>query len=186
MESVSSRRDFLARIGGLWMAANLPLVLSLGARAREAAARGGAFSTFAESEARAFEAVAAQILPSGGLPGAREAGAVYFADGALGTFFADQLPDMRLGLAELDQRARSMGGAAFAGLDDEHQKTLLHELEPTALFQGIWMLTMMGVFAEPSYGGNREDAAQQLLGITRAPTYQPPFGYYDAGKGAED
>jgi hypothetical protein len=186
VESVSSRRDFLAQVGGLWMAAHLPLVLSLGARAREAAARGRAFTTFAESEARAFEAVAAQILPSGGLPGAREAGAVHFADGALGSFFADQLPDLRLGLADLDQRARSMGGAPFAELDDEHQKALLHELEPTPLFQGIWMLTIMGTFAEPSYGGNRDGAAQQLLGITRAPSYQPPFGYYDARKRADD
>jgi len=66
------------------------------------------------------------------------------------------------------------------------RKILLHELEPTPVFQGIWMLTVMGVFAEPRYGGNREGAAQRLLGITRAPTYQPPFGYYDARTGADD
>jgi hypothetical protein len=111
---------------------------------------------------------------------------VHFADGALGSFFADQLPDIRLGLADLDQRARGMGGAPFAELDDEHQKTLLHELEPTPLFQGIWMLTIIGTFAEPAYGGNREGAGQQLLGMVRAPSYQPPFGYYDARKGDDD
>jgi gluconate 2-dehydrogenase gamma chain len=186
VKSVSSRRDFLAQFGGLWLAANLPLLRSLGARAREAAATGGAFTTLAESEARAFEAVAAQIFPSGRLPGAREAGAVYFADGALGSFFADQLTDMQRGLADLDRRAHALGGRPFAELDDARQKILLHELEPTPVFQGIWMLTVMGVFAEPRYGGNREGAAQRLLGITRAPTYQPPFGYYDARTGADD
>lgn len=186
MDPVSSRRAFLAQVGGAWLAANLPLVLTLSAHAREAAAQGRPFGTLAEAEARAFEAVAAQILPSGGLPGAREAGVVHFADGALGSFFADQLPDIRLGLADLDQRARGMGGAPFAELDDEHQKTLLHELEPTPLFQGIWMLTIIGTFAEPAYGGNRDGAGQQLLGMVRAPSYQPPFGYYDARKGDDD
>ena len=180
MEPLSSRREFLAQLGGTWMAAYLPLVLSIGERARAAAATGAPFTTLTPGEARTLEAVAAQILPSDELPGAREAGVAYFADAALGTFFADQLPGLRSGLADLDRQAQATGATDFAALDDASQQALVKELEPTPLFQGIWMLTVMGTFAEPSYGGNRDGTAGKVLGIARAPSYRPPFGYYDA------
>jgi hypothetical protein len=177
---VSSRRAFLAQLGGTWMAAYLPLVLSLGERARTAAANRDPFTTLTPGEARTLEAVAAQILPSDQLPGAREAGVAYFADAALATFFADQLSGLRTGLAELNHQAEGVGAADFATLDDTRQQALVTQIEPTPLFQGIWMLTVLGTFAEPSYGGNRDGAAGKLLGIARAPSYRPPFGYYDA------
>jgi len=180
VEPVSSRREFLAQLGGTWVAAYLPLVLSLGERARAAAANGAPFTTLTPGEARTLEAVAAQILPSDELPGAREAGVTYFADAALATFFADQLPGLRTGLAELDRQAQAAGAADFAALDETRQQAFVRQLEPTPLFQGIWMLTVLGTFAEPSYGGNRDGAAGKLLGIARAPSYRPPFGYYDA------
>lgn len=180
MESVSSRREFLAQLGGTWMAAYLPLVLSLGDRARAAAASRAPFTTLTPGEARTLEAVAAQILPSDELPGAREAGVAYFADAALATFFADQLPGLRTGLAELDRQAQATGATDFAELDDPGQQALVKQLEPTPLFQGIWMLTVMGTFAAPSYGGDRDGAGEKVLGIARAPSYRPPFGYYDA------
>ena len=68
----------------------------------------------------------------------------------------------------------------FAELDDPGQQALVKQLEPTPLFQGIWMLTVMGTFAAPSYGGDRDGAGEKVLGIARAPSYRPPFGYYDA------
>jgi gluconate 2-dehydrogenase gamma chain len=184
VEPLSSRREFLVQLGGMWMAAYLPLMLSTGERARAAAATGAPFTTLTPGEARTLEAVAAQILPSDELPGAREAGMAYFADAALATFFADQLPGLRTGLAELDRQAQATGAADFAALDDTGQQALVKQLEPTPLFQGIWLLTVMGTFAEPSYGGNRDGAGGRLLDIARAPSYQPPFGYYDAHAGA--
>jgi gluconate 2-dehydrogenase gamma chain len=180
VEPTSSRRAFLTQLGGMWLAVNLPLVISVADRARAAAARGDGFTTLSDAEARTFGAVAEQILPSGDLPGAREAGVVYFADLALGSFFADQLPDLRGGLAAIDGQARSRGGASFAELGDADQQAVMRQLEALPLFQGIWTLTIMGTFAEPRYGGNRDAAAARLLGFTRAPTYQPPFGFYDA------
>lgn len=180
MEPLSSRREFLAQLGGMYAAAYLPLVLSIGERARAAAATGAPLTTLTSGEARTLEAFAAQILPSDELPGAREAGVAYFADAALATFLADQLPGLRTGLAELDRQAQAAGASDFAALDDARQQALVKQLEPTPLFQGIWMLTVMGTFAEPSYGGNRDGAAGKLLGVARAPSYRPPFGYYDA------
>lgn len=185
MDFASSRRDFLASMGSsAWVAANLPMLSSLSAWARGAAARSEPFTTFTADEARAFEAVAAQILPSGDLPGAREAGAVYFADRALGSFFGGMLPGVKQALADVDQRARKSGGD-FADLDDPHQKIVMGEIEQTPGFQTLWMLTITGVFAEPRYGGNRNGSAEELLDITHAPSYQPPFGYYDSNAGVD-
>jgi len=49
------------------------------------------------------EALTTQIIPSGGAPGAREAGVVYFIDRALATFDADKKESYRRGLARVRQ-----------------------------------------------------------------------------------
>jgi hypothetical protein len=41
------------------------------------------------------------------------------------------------------------------------------------------LLTVAGVFADASYGGNRNGVGSSLLAVEHAPTYQPPFGFYD-------
>ncbi len=51
------------------------------------------------AEAADVEAVAAQIVPTDDSPGAREAGAVYFIDRALSTFFSQLAGDYRAQLA---------------------------------------------------------------------------------------
>ncbi len=40
--------------------------------------------------------------------------------------------------------------------------------------------TIVGTFALPAYGGNRDHLGWHMLGLTHQPVYQPPFGYYDA------
>ena len=41
-------------------------------------------------------------------------------------------------------------------------------------------LTLAGVFADPSYGGNRNGIGFQILDMKHQAAFQPPFGYYDA------
>jgi gluconate 2-dehydrogenase gamma chain len=42
-------------------------------------------------------------------------------------------------------------------------------------------LTVAGMFALPSYGGNRDHIGWKLLGFTHQHVWAPPFGFYDAG-----
>lgn len=130
-------------------------------------------------------AFAALILPSDGdLPGAEEAGAVYFIDRALAGPFADMLPPIRAGLAELDRRASAEGAESFAELAEDRQQAHMRELEQEEFFFPARMLTVMGVFADPVHGGNRGGAGWSILAIDHAAAYEPPFGHYDAPGGA--
>ena len=40
--------------------------------------------------------------------------------------------------------------------------------------------TIVGTFALPSWGGNRDYAGWHLLGLEHQMRFQAPFGYYDA------
>lgn len=180
----SSRRDFLATSSssalGAWIAFNLSDIRAVAAYAARARAQRQAFETLRPDEARDLEAIAAQIFPSDETPGAREAGVIYFLDRALGTFSAGLLEPTRTGLADIRARARERRGAAsFAELDDAAQVALLREIEQTPFFGGVRFLTIAGMFADPSHGGNRDTVGWQLLGMEMRSAFQPPFGYYD-------
>jgi hypothetical protein len=41
------------------------------------------------------------------------------------------------------------------------------------------MLTVIGMFTMPAYGGNRGGAGWKLLGFEDSHAFHPPFGYYD-------
>lgn len=190
MSEQPNRRDFLsssAMAGAGWLALNSGLLAALSACAREDAANGAPFTTLSTAEGRTMRAFAARILPSGdGLPGAEEAGAVHFVDRALETFFAGMHPLISDGMAALDGRAGSASPAAasFADLDEEAQIAVMRELEQEPWFGAARFLVLSGVFADPSYGGNRDGVGFTLLGIERAPSFAPPFGHYDAEGGA--
>ncbi len=156
--------------------------MALSQTARRAAARGDPFTTLTAAEARAMSAFAAQILPSGELPGAADAGVIYFVDQGLGTHFANMLEPIRAGLADLDARARVANppGPDFAGLSSDGQVVVMRAVETTPFFFTARMLTIMGMFSDPSYGGNRDGAGWRLLDAAHQGSYQPPFGYYDA------
>jgi len=130
----------------------------------------------------ALEAMAARILPAvDGRPGAREAGAIQFIDRALGTFNAQQKTRYVDGVADLNRRAAAKApGAPFASLTAAQQDDLLREIEKTPFFQAVWFDTIVGTFGLPTWGGNRDYAGWHLLGFEHQPSYQPPFGYYDA------
>jgi hypothetical protein len=183
--STPDRREFLAAsmhaFGGAWLALLLPEIEAAGAFARLAAARGEPLATFTPAEARTFEAAAATIFPDDDTPGAVAAGVVHFADRALGTFLSQALEDVRAGLRDLDARARGTAGAAsFADLPAEARAGVFREFEATPHFFNMRLLSVAGMFSDPSHGGNRDGAGWRLLRIEHAPLYQPPFGYYDA------
>ena len=141
-----------------------------------------AFATLTPDEARELGAIAERIMPTTSTPGAREAGVIYFIDKALGTFEKQELPAMRKGLAELRTQVskRHRGVTSFAALPAVQQDALLTDIEKTEFFLGMHFLTMVGMFANPSYGGNRGGIGWKLLGFDPRATYSPPFGYYDA------
>ena len=133
------------------------------------------------AEAADVEAVAAQIIPTDETPGAREAGAVYFIDRALATFLSQLASDYRAHLAEFQAafRARHPGAASFASLSFEQQHEYLTTVDRTPFFDTTRLLTLLGMFSMPRYGGNRDGVGWKLIGFEVRHAFQPPFGYYD-------
>jgi gluconate 2-dehydrogenase gamma chain len=190
------RRQFLvvaAAVSGTgWLAVNAPAVLAAAEAAGQARRAGGSWKHLEESEARTLGAVADQIIPPDDLPGAVDAGVLYFIDAALGGFLAGSEALLRDGAADLDRRASSAGDAAgsFADLPFAAQTATLSDIESTPFFRQMIFLTHCGMFAMPSWGGNRDQAGWKLLGFDSRHAWEPPFGYYDAPaaaqKGADD
>lgn len=187
MSEFQDRRTFLralAAAGVAWAAVDLVEVeQALAWAARQA--RGGAppvFSILTPAEAAAIEALTSRILPSDdGSPGAREAGVVSFIDRSLATFNAGQKQLYRDGLRDLNQRAARQGKAGgFAALPPERQDQLLAEVEKTPFFQSVRVDTIVGAFALPTWGGNRDHLGWRIIGLSHQPAFQAPFGYYDA------
>lgn len=190
MSDLHNRRTFLraaAAAGAAWAASDLLHVEeALAWAAQHAAAtdqKSVRFSALTPSQANAITAMSERILPSvDGRPGAREAGVVYFVDRSLATFNSEKKPFYVDGIADLNSRvaSRSNGVAEFAALAAKEQDELLREIETTPSFQAVRFDTIVGVFALPTWGGNRDYAGWHMLGMTHQGRYDPPFGYYDA------
>jgi hypothetical protein len=88
-------------------------------------------------ESADIEAVASQIIPSDDSPGAREAGVVYFIDGALATFLSQLAGDYRAQLASFQAgfHKRHPSAASFASLTSELQIECLKEVDQTPFLQ---------------------------------------------------
>lgn len=200
----TARREFLLRSGGAaaaaWLSAQWPSILSAAQHAHQAAKGGGSahFVVLTPEQARTVEALAAQIIPSDDLPGAREAGVVYFVDRALHTFAKDTLSQYQKGLAEVNRQATAKypGVKSFADASAEQQENLMLELTVTLnpqmsgprnrrqaasddFMQLIWQHTILGFLADPEEGGNREYAGWKVIDRDPAHSFSPPFGYYD-------
>jgi gluconate 2-dehydrogenase gamma chain len=184
---MTSRRGFMATVAGVgaafvihdWAAANAALAHAAQAVAQPATP---AFSTLTAAEAAVIVAASARIIPTDDAPGATEAGVVYFIDRALSTFLKDQVAFTRRGIRELNTRARKHSKAAtsFADLSASEQDAVLREIENTPFFGGLRYLTIVGTFADPSWGGNRNSVGWKMLGFDPHAINKPPFGYYDA------
>ncbi len=186
MTPSSSRRDFLftssALLGGAWLSTHLPEIEALGAAARLAFESQQGFRNLTPAEARTLSAFAEQIVPSDELPGAREAGAIYFIDAALGGFARPVKPMLQDAVKALDAAARQRNrkAATFADLSVAQQIRVMKGFEKRDGFGLLRTLAILGVFADPKYGGNKNQAGFRILDVQHRPTYAPPFGYYDA------
>ena len=187
MPSPVNRRAFLAlagATGAAWLAADPDLLHAALAHARRTIASPPPyrFAALTAAEAAGLEAIAMRILPSDETPGAKEAGVVHFMDKALATYAAERKAPVLAGLADLDRRARAgwPGTASFEALTPARQDELLKSREKSEFFKEIRDATVVGMFANPSYGGNQNQVGWKLLGFQAHGVYQPPFGYYDA------
>ena len=57
---------------------------------------------------------------------------------------------------------------------------MLKSIEKTPFFGQTRFATVVGMFGNPSYGGNAGEVGWKLLGFQAHGIYPPPFGYYDA------
>jgi len=141
-----------------------------------------ATTPFTPEQLAGFEAIAMRIFPSDdGTPGAKEAGVIGFIERVMAGPYTPWRQDLIGGLADLDKRA----GGTFASQTAERQDALLREVEKSTFFGYMRYLTIAGVFADPSWGGNREKAGWKLLGYDDRAIWQPPFGFYDANPGED-
>jgi gluconate 2-dehydrogenase gamma chain len=200
----AARRDFLLQSGGMagmaWVSAHWPAIVAAAQHAHESATSTmpHKFEVLTPEQARQVEAIASQIIPTDDLPGAREAGVVYFIDRALKTFASDALPIYEQGLVDLNRATSDKYPEvkSFADASSEQQQALLTELAAELehqagtrrrrfsltsgnFFQIIWAHTLFGFLVDPEGGGNRDYAGWKVIGRDPAHSFSPPFGYYD-------
>jgi gluconate 2-dehydrogenase gamma chain len=202
----TARREFLLRTGGAAAVAlanaQWPAIVSAAQHAHEAAKSSAAtrFEVLTPEQARNVEAIAAQIIPSDDLPGAREAGVVYFIDRALKTFAKDTVPVYQKGLAEANRLVseKHPGVKSFADGTPAQQESVMAILAETLspspnaprrrrnapgtsgdFMQTIWQHTVYGFLADPDAGGNRDYAGWKVINRDPAHSFSPPFGFYD-------
>ena len=149
--------------------------------AAETASGSRATRSLTPAEAADVEAICAQIIPTDATPGAREAGVLLFVDRALGSFYAPQASAFRSGLAGFQSACRAWRpeAGAFASWPAPQQIEFLHTVDRTPFFDALRLLTVIGMFSMPSYGGNRDGIGWKLLGFEDLHAFQPPFGHYD-------
>jgi gluconate 2-dehydrogenase gamma chain len=187
MGDVQNRRAFLraaAAAGAAWATVDIAQVEDALAWAAQQAPGSNASEPRAMTpeQAQVIEAVASRILPSvDGRPGAREAGVIHFIDRSLSTFNAAQKSLYAEGVKDLNRRAagKRSGTQNFAALAAPQQDELLRAIEKTPFFLAVRLDTIAGMFALPSWGGNRDFMGWHLLGMTHQARFDPPFGFYD-------
>jgi gluconate 2-dehydrogenase gamma chain len=182
-----SRRRFViksfAGISSAWVMANMPEILLAQEHAHQAAQSAAPvkFEFFTPEQASEVEAIAAQIIPTDSTPGAREARVIYFIDRALATFAAGDRPALLKGLKELQSKVRKRFPKTkqFSALNSAQQIELLKTIEETPFFELMRTMTIFGMFANPSYGGNYNQIGWKLIGFENKFIFDPPFGFYD-------
>jgi gluconate 2-dehydrogenase gamma chain len=203
MNNELSRRRFLSQasigVSAAWVSAHWPEMVSAATHARQAVQSGAAykFEFFTPAEATEIDALSARIIPTDDMPGAREAGILYFIDRALVTFASGDQQKYRDGLPELqslvNEKFPTAGkfSAATADQQDEILRTLeanhdekpprrrnLHSAE--TFLEALRVHTISGFLIDPEADfGNRGGVGWKLIGREPAHSFQPPFGYYD-------
>jgi len=194
----SSRRRFLTDGGtavvATWAATSLPGLREALAHARRVATQPTPppFEFFTSIQGADIAAMTAQIWPADDTPGAREAGVVHFIDHALASdpVALPMRPLFTTGVEQLHAKVSELypgTDARFAGLAGERQLAVLRAIESTPFFDGVRTMTMLALFANPSYGANPSGQNWAAIGFEPRFVWRPPFGAYDrdahAGEG---
>ena len=182
-----SRRLFVtqscAGLGSAWLLSSMPEIIAAQEHAHLAAQSNAPvkFGFFTRDQAAEVEAVAAQIIPTDETPGAREARVIYFIDRALMTFASGEREVLLKGLKQLQSQARKKFKAVkkFSDLSSEQQIVVLKTIEKSLFFESVRTLTIVGMFANPEYGGNHDQIGWKLIGFEDKFFFEPPFGFYD-------
>lgn len=181
----NSRRSFLLSGGGWltsgWIAAHWPAIAEAAHHAASSASTPSGFEFLSAADGADIDAIAAQIVPGGATPGAREAHAVHFIDRALATFFSAWAGGFRAGLTEFQAafHASNPAHTSFAKTGSDAQIAYLKAIERTAFFDTVRTLTLLGMFSSPKYGGNHQGSGWSMMGFADQHAFTPPFGYYD-------
>jgi gluconate 2-dehydrogenase gamma chain len=168
-------------VGASYLGLNWSEVAAAASHAAAAATSASGTTFLTVEEAGEVEAICAQIIPTDTTPGAREAGVVHFVDRALLSFFAYQAASFRSGLNEFQGACRKWHPQAvrYSELPSDQQIEFLHTVDHTPFFESLRVLTVIGMFSMPAYGGNRDGLGWKLLGFEDLHAFQPPFGHYD-------
>jgi gluconate 2-dehydrogenase gamma chain len=164
-----SRREMLKRTAAAGAVATVPPTVLAQTSGAEL------YVNLTAAQAATLEAFVARLIPSDASgPGALEAGAARYIDGALGNALAASRDSYAAGLAALDTYAERTAGQPFAALRPDVQDALLSALEqnrvagftPDSLtfFNLVLGHTLEGTFGDPHYGGNRDFVGWELLG----------------------
>ena len=179
MATGTTRRRLLATTasiaGASWLGLHWPTLQSVAEAAQVVRSTGAAFAQLSAADGADIEAITARIIPTDDTPGAREAGVVWFIDQALGGYLADRSEELQTGLVTFNAAA----GKRFAALSEAEQDQFLATQDQTPFFEFVHTLTLIGMFAMPSYGGNRDLIGWQLIGFEHRHAWTPPFGFYD-------
>jgi gluconate 2-dehydrogenase gamma chain len=183
----SNRREFLFDVAG---AAGAAWLASHGLELRAIAAYAAStpadepYQFFTPQQAREFDAISAQIVPTDETPGAREAHVVRFVDRALATTYKMVQPVSQKAFKALGDAvaAKTPGSRSFAALGNADQIAFLTTLEKAdpATFDFFRGGTMLGMFTDPIHGGNFNKVGWKMIGFEDRYSWTPPYGYYDS------
>jgi gluconate 2-dehydrogenase gamma chain len=176
-----SRRDVFKRVGAGGVAAAVggatlgPNDVSHAQSGAVVEARREALETLTAVESDILEAAVARLIPSDGSgPGAADARAAHFIDRALAGPLRMFRESYAIGLAALNDYARSSKGAPFTKLSPADQDAVLADVERNAApgfmpgaaaFFGLMRNhTIQGTFCDPYYGGNFNFIGWDMVG----------------------
>jgi gluconate 2-dehydrogenase gamma chain len=198
--------DGAAALAASWAAVRLPGIGGALSHARQAATSPvpPSYEFFTPAQGADIAAITAQIWPADDTPGAIEAGIPHFIDrvfatGADGSFAdvnfaiydepvgADPVarsfaPLVQDGLAQLAVACRARAPASdgrLAALPGDQQHQVLTAIETTPFFRLLRRMTVVGLLADPAYGGNVAKGGWRSIGFEDRFLWQPPFGSYD-------
>ncbi|MDR2809729.1 MAG: gluconate 2-dehydrogenase subunit 3 family protein [Tannerellaceae bacterium] len=135
-----------------------------------------AYRVLSAEEAACLIALCEQVIPADDMPGATEAGVVFYIDTVLSSYIPEQLERYREGIRSLQAYCRLTQGGVFETLPQEKQIEIMQQMEAGNFPDGTWehispqaflsmviRHTMQGFYGPPCHGGNKNYASYRML-----------------------